>query len=105
VSVCTSGMGNRLMKAQKIIIEVSPQHPLIKLMNALDWEKLSGLILPDLKRSTTKLKWWLGRKLKLRTHLGVFLLQQLLNETDRGIGLKDKSVIMQSMLFFVVKYL
>lgn len=41
--------------------------------------------LPDLKNSTTKLKWWLGRKLCLRTHLGVYLLQQLLNATDRGI--------------------
>jgi len=65
------------------MVEVSPTHPLIKLMNALDWVDLEKLILPDLKKSTSKLKWWLGRKLKVRIHLGVFLLQQLLNETDR----------------------
>lgn len=27
---------------------------------------------------------WLARPLQLRTHLGVYLLQQLLNQTDRG---------------------
>lgn len=68
------------------MVEVSPTHPLIKLMNALDWVDLEKLILPDLKKSTSKLKWWLGRKLKVRIHLGVFLLQQLLNETDRRMG-------------------
>ncbi len=67
------------------MVEVSPTHPLIKLMNALNWEELAEIILPDLKKSTSKLQWWLGRKLKLRSHLGVFLLQQLLNETDRGM--------------------
>ena len=78
-------MDNQFLKAQKIMVEVSPTHPLIKLMNALDWAELEKLILPDLKKSTSKLKWWLGRKLKVRIHLGVFLLQQLLNETDRGM--------------------
>jgi len=78
-------MDGKFLKPQKIIVEVSTTHPLIKLMNALDWEQLCQIILPDLKKSTHKLKWWLGRKLKIRTHLGIFLLQQLLNETDRGI--------------------
>jgi transposase, IS5 family len=78
-------MDSKLLHAQKMSVEVSPTHPLMQLMNALDWECLSQIILPDLKKSTSKLKWWLGRKLKIRTHLGVFLLQQLLNETDRGI--------------------
>src|SRR3990167_3641817 len=63
-------------------------------MNALNWEELGQIILPDLKKSKSKLKWWLGRKLKVRTHLGVFLLQQLLNETDRGMErqLRDNAV-------------
>jgi transposase, IS5 family len=43
------------------------------------------LVLNYLKKTTEKWKWWLGRKLCLRTHLGVYLLQQLLNATDRGI--------------------
>lgn len=81
---CTSGIGRRLTDS-KIIIYVSETHPLIKLANTLDWERLSDLVLPDLKNSTSKLKWWMGRKLCLRTHLGVYLLQQLFNTTDRGI--------------------
>lgn len=87
-------MDGKVLTAQKIMVTVLPTHPLIKLMNTLDWEQLSRLILPDLKKSTSKLKWWLGRKLKIRTHLGVFLLQQLLNETDRGMErqLQDNAV-------------
>ena len=78
-------MDCKLSKIASIVIDVTPCHPLMKLMNAIDWEQLSKFIMPDLKKSTSKLKWWLGRKLKMRTHLGVYLLQQLLNETDRGI--------------------
>ena len=49
------------------------------------------LVLPDLKKTTKHGKWWLGRKLKLRIHLGLYLLQQLYNKTDRQIeyDLKD----------------
>ena len=36
-------------------------------------------------QKTDKGQWWLGRKLKLRIHLGVYLLQQLFNKTDRQI--------------------
>ena len=94
MGICQSGMSGQFLKAEKIMVEVSPTHPLIKLMNALNWQELGEIILPDLKKSTSKLKWWLGRKLKLRTHLGVFLLQQLLNETDRGMEqqLRDNPV-------------
>jgi IS5 family transposase len=35
------------------------------------------------QRTTTKGKWWLGRKLTLRIHLGAFLLRWLYNLTDR----------------------
>jgi transposase, IS5 family len=63
---------------------VQETHPLIKLANTIDWARLMDLVLPDLKNSTTKLKWWFGRKLCLRTYLGVYLLQQLLNATDHG---------------------
>jgi len=81
---CTSGIDQKLENS-KIVIYVKEDHPLVKLANTIDWERLTGLVLPDLKNSTTKLKWWFGRKLCLRTHLGVYLLQQLLNATDRGI--------------------
>jgi IS5 family transposase len=51
------------------------------------------MILPDLKRTTTKGKWWLGRKLTLRIHLGAFLLQWLYNLTDRQVerAIKDNA--------------
>ena len=85
MGICQSVMSGQFLKAEKIMVAVSPTHPLIKLMNALNWEELGDMILPDLKKSTSRRQWWLGRKLKLRSHLGVFLLQQLLNETDRGM--------------------
>lgn len=87
-------MDARVLHAQKISIEVSPEHPLIKLMNTLDWDRLASLVMPDLKATTSKLKWWLGRKLKLRVHLGIYLLQQLLNAKDRDMieHIKDNGV-------------
>jgi len=51
-------MDGTFLKAQKIVVDVSPAHPLVQLMNALDWEELGQIILSDLKKSTSKLKWW-----------------------------------------------
>lgn len=85
MSICISGLHNKIDKNETISIRVLSLHPLIKLSNSIDWTALHDLVLPDLKKSTSKLKWWLGRKLKIRIHLAVFLLQQLLDETDRGI--------------------
>ncbi len=39
----------------------------------------------DLKVTTFKGKWWLGRKLKIRIHLGIYILQNLYNLTDRHV--------------------
>lgn len=85
MSICISGLHNKIDKNETISIRVSSIHPLIKLSNSIDWNALHNLVLPDIKKSKSKLKWWLGRKLKIRIHPVVFLLQQLLNETDRGI--------------------
>jgi IS5 family transposase len=94
VSICISGLGSRLISTKRITIEVSPEHPLIQLMNTLDWQALSKLVINDLKKTTSKLKWWLGRKLKVRVHLGIYLLQHLLNARDRDIirHIKDNAV-------------
>lgn len=81
---CTSGIDQKLGNS-KIVIYVKEDHPVVKLANTIDWQQLIEIVLPDLRNSTAKLKWWIGRKLCLRTHLGVYLLQQLLNATDRGI--------------------
>lgn len=81
---CSSGIDKRITTT-RVIIEVNEEHPLIKLANKIDWEGLAAVVLPDLKKTTVKWKYWMGRKLNLRIHLAVFLLQQLLNTTDRGI--------------------
>jgi transposase, IS5 family len=78
---------------QPVTIEVSPKHPLIQLAQVLPWQALADMVLPDLKRTTPKGKWWLGRKLTLRSHLGAFLLQWLYNLTDRQVewAIKDNA--------------
>src|SRR5215470_7172729 len=78
---------------QPVTIEVSSTHPLIQLAQVIPWQALAEMVLPDLKRTTPKGKWWLGRKLTLRIHLGVLLLQWLYNLTDRQVewALKDNA--------------
>ena len=92
MSICNSGMENKVFGATlSVIIENS--HPLIMLANFIPWVKLFELILPDLKSSTIGGKWWLGRKLKVRMHLAVFILQQMFNKTDRQMeyAIKDNA--------------
>lgn len=67
----------------KVVIEVSQEHRLLKLGRHLAWEKMLELILPDLQR-TEKKHWWMGRPLRVRIHLGVYILQQMFNLTDRA---------------------
>ena len=76
---------------QPVTIDVSPRHPLIQLAQVIPWQALADMVLPDLKRTTAKGKWWLGRPLTLRIHLGAFLLQWLYNLTDRQVdwAIKD----------------
>ena len=76
MSICDSGIKNKIF-AQTIGIKVEETHPLVRLAHFLPWLKLYELILPDLKSSTANGKWWLGRKLKVRMHLAVFILQQI----------------------------
>ena len=78
---------------QPVTIEVSPTHPLLQLAQVIPWQALADLVLPDLKRTTPKGTWWLGRKLTLRIHLGAFLLQWLYNLTDRQVewAIKDNA--------------
>lgn len=74
VSICDSGMRSKV-KTGKIEVEVTETHPLIMLAATLPWLELYKIILPDLKKSTKKGFWWLGRKLKVRIHLAAFVLQ------------------------------
>jgi len=69
--------------AGAVVIRVGEKHPLILLSALLPWSEMFDLILDDLKKTTKNGKWWLGRKLKVRIHLGAYILQQLYNLTDR----------------------
>lgn len=81
MSICYSGMESKVQSG-KISIKISAKHPLIKLAQSLPWGELADLVIEDLKKTPAG-KWWLGRKLKLRIHIGMYLLQQLFNKTDR----------------------
>lgn len=83
MSICQSGIDCTIQPG-KILVDICENHPLIKLGKALPWRDLVELILPDLKKTSAGC-WWLGRKLKVRTHIGVYLLQQIYNKTDRQI--------------------
>lgn len=76
MSICSAGL-NASCHGQPVMIDVAATHPLIQLAQVIPWPALAELVLPDLKQSTAQGKWWLGRKLKLRIHLGAFLLQWL----------------------------
>lgn len=91
MSICQSGIDDKT-EAAKILVDITEKHPLIQLAQALPWRELAELIFSDLKKTETG-AWWLGRKLKVRIHLGAYLLQQLFNKTDREIeyGVKDNA--------------
>lgn len=83
MSLCLQGLDAKLT-GTLVTVEVAANEPLTALANALDWRAIAALALPDLKR-TAKGCWYLGRRLSLRSHLAVMILQALLKETDRGI--------------------
>jgi transposase, IS5 family len=74
---------NSLIEAGIIEIEVKKNHPLIMLANSLPWDILTDLVVADLKVTTSKGHWFTGRKVKVRIHLGAYLLQRIYNLTDR----------------------
>ncbi|MFT4059502.1 MAG: transposase [Legionella sp.] len=63
-------------------IVVDHNHCLIKLAQKLPWDEMLELVLPDLQR-TDKKHWWMGRPLRVRVHLGVYVVQQMFDLTDR----------------------
>lgn len=83
MSICQSGIDSQIQPG-KVLVDIDERHPLIQLGQTLPWRDLVELILPDLKKTSAGC-WWVGRKLKVRIHLGAYLLQQLFNKTDRQI--------------------
>lgn len=83
MSICQKGLDAKV-KSQTFSVLVSKKDIFARLANAIDWVHVSELALPDLE-NTEKGCYWLGRKINLRIHLSVMILQPLLKETDRGI--------------------
>ena len=92
MSICDNGMECKVI-AKEIRVKVSESHPMILLALALPWRVMYELILDDLKTCKPGLKWWLGRKLKVRIHLGAYILQKMYDLTDRETeyALKDNA--------------
>lgn len=73
------------IKAGVVTIKVNNTHPLIQLCNVLPWQLLTDLVVSDLKKTTKKGFWFMGRRIRVRIHLAAYLLQYLYNLTDRKI--------------------
>lgn len=93
MSICHVGMNQKVI-GKPVNIAIKSDHPLIRLANALVWEEIADLVMADLQTTTAKQKWWIGRPLRLRIHLGIYILQQLFNKTDRQMeyDVKDNAV-------------
>lgn len=91
MSISTSGLIAK-SKVTTVSISLPKSHPLLLLQDMLPWDGMYKLIEPDLKK-TKKGCWRLGRPLQVRLHLGVYILQQLYNLTDRKAeyGVKDNA--------------
>jgi transposase, IS5 family len=103
MSIDQSGFGT--VVAKNIVIKITDENPLIQLANALPWSEIEKMVLPDLKATTKKKKWWMGRPLRLRIHLGAYFLQQLFGLTDRQIeySIKDNAAYQLFCGKFLVK--
>lgn len=84
MSICDSGIKNKLF-GKNITITVPDSHPLIELGNRLPWEAMYDLVENDLKDSTPSKTYHRGRKIKVRIHLGAYLLQKLYDLKDRQL--------------------
>ena len=93
MSIDDSGLNSKIYGTD-VLISVKTTHPLIQLAQTIAWDELANLVLADLQSSTSKGRWWMGRPLRLRIHLGTYLLQQLFNKTDRQTeyDIKDNAV-------------
>ena len=81
---------DRLLSEASLLIEVKKNHPLILLANSLPWNIFMDLVATDLKKTTQKGLWFMGRKIKVRIHLGAYLLQKIYNLTDRKLEYQIK---------------
>lgn len=92
MSICDSGIGRKLF-GQEILIPISPNHPLLILGNELPWEEMLRIVEDDFRQNLASKALHYGRKLKIRIHIGAYLLQKMFNLTDRGTesGIRDNA--------------
>ena len=64
-----------------VVTNIREDDPLIKLGNLIDWSFLVLIVRPDLQKTDAGF-WKKGRKIKLRIHLAVMILQLLLKATN-----------------------
>ena len=84
MSFAQDGLNSKI-KMHSVSIKVRTDHPLIKVANIISWDELAQIVLPDLKLTTAKGLWRIGRKLYLRPHLGIYVLQAQQKKTDEAI--------------------
>lgn len=83
MSLCQQGLHDKVQD-MSILTNVSASDRYLRLANTLQWPALAALVMGDLKK-TARGQWQVGRRLWLRTHLAVMILQRILKESDRGI--------------------
>lgn len=76
---------NAKIKNHTAAIKVDETHPMIQLANTIAWNEMAEIALEDLKNTTVGGFWRVGRKLYLRIHLGIFVLQAITKKTDEAI--------------------
>lgn len=84
MSLAQDGINSKI-KTHVTTIKVDEEHPLVLLANILPWDALSDLACHDLRATTAKGLWMVGRKLFVRSHLGILILQARTKKTDRDI--------------------
>ncbi len=89
MALCQAGL-TQMIESGSVVTHISKNHPLIKLANSLPWEKIYGIISLDLIRSLPSLNPFQGRRLWIRIHLGVYILQSIFKWSDRQTELYIK---------------
>lgn len=83
MSLDVDGFSNEI-EGGEVTIKINSDHRLLKLARNLPWDEMLDIILPDLKCTERKC-WWMGRPMQVRIHLGVYILQQMFDLTDRVV--------------------
>lgn len=82
MSLCFDGRDGQIAP-NTVNIQVTSDNALIRLGQKIPWGSVMDLVTTDLKKTRQGL-WHLGRRLHIRLHVSVFLLQIIFDLTDRA---------------------